>query len=743
MKLAAIEVRSFRSLFVDASDTPFRLELAEGMNALVGPNNCGKSNVLRAVALALDPHWPCERVRDRATGVSTGSPRVTLEFACDAKTSVENTLLRRVEEYERSLLGPGKKTYASEGTLLLTVTFPGGEQGESSRLDSFLIRGVGARPGDPEKRQRAVAQFRKALQFIMLESGQSLESMLTGRFREILHTVIQAHLRDQFDSAERKRLGFIEDLQGDLLAPLQNRIEGVLTQLFPEITDVSLVPSVPSIDETLSNVAINLTDAVPTALAAKGTGVRGAVLVAMLRYLAEYSKRSMVFAVEEPEAFLHPGAQEELRDDLEGLAERPDVTLLVTSHSPFVVSRQPKSKLVALAKDAQGRTRIVGQARGPETHFSLLGGLFRDAALPDILARSAAMPPGTRAVLLVEGRTDADFLGLAAERARRPELVAGLHIIPCGGAEHLVVEAALTKAQTPLPVMALFDNDEIGRAMRESLRKRFSFHKTRELMHYGEVLSGNVDGIEAEDLFPTALIQAFVDDQGEQTVVKTKTYLPDGQCRFDLNLTGKDLIAEFVRQHATEADVERWVHLMELIWSRMGLVPEAILAPASTGVGLPEEPQQAGVGQKRAEFFRRAMERLAESVPKFRIPKASPERNWIYFRSGPFGSYSLNFPTKGLRVEAYLDMQDRALTKLLFDKLWAKREALENAYGEQLGWERLDDRSASRIAAYRTAPNLDDPEKVEAALSWAVTHSLRFLEVFDEKLRTTAASLRA
>lgn len=262
------------------------------------------------------------------------------------------------------------------------------------------------------------------------------------------------------------------------------------------------MPSVSSIEETLSNVTIHLTDAVETSLGAKGTGVRGGVMVAMLRYLADYGKRSMVFAVEEPEAFLHPGAQEELRDDLEGLAERPDVTLMVTTHSPFVVSRQAKSKLVSLAKDAQGRTRIVGQARGPETHFSLLGGLFRDAALPDILSRSAALPTGTRAVLLVEGTTDEEFLRLAAERAKRPELLAGLHIIPAGGVDRLVVEAALTKAQTPLPVLALFDNDDVGRAGRDNLKKRFHFHGTKEVMTYGEVLTGNVDGVEAEDVFP-------------------------------------------------------------------------------------------------------------------------------------------------------------------------------------------------------------------------------------------------
>ncbi len=58
----------------------------------------------------------------------------------------------------------------------------------------------------------------------------------------------------------------------------------------------------------------------------------------MLRYLAEASKRSLVLAVEEPESFLHPTAQQTIRGDLEALDEHDDVTLMITTHSPFVVS---------------------------------------------------------------------------------------------------------------------------------------------------------------------------------------------------------------------------------------------------------------------------------------------------------------------------------------------------------------------------------------------------------------------
>ena len=101
-----------------------------------------------------------------------------------------------------------------------------------------------------------------------------------------------------------------------------------------------------------------------TPLSEKGTGVRGGVLVAMLRYLAENSRRSMIFCIEEPEAFLHPGAQEELRDDLEALAERRDVSLLITTHSPFVISRNAKSRVISVAKNGFGKAVIPPRLKG-------------------------------------------------------------------------------------------------------------------------------------------------------------------------------------------------------------------------------------------------------------------------------------------------------------------------------------------------------------------------------------------
>ena len=104
------------------------------------------------------------------------------------------------------------------------------------------------------------------------------------------------------------------------------------------------------IEHTISQADVRLTDIASTDLEGKGTGIRGGLLVAMLKYISDESRRSLFLAVEEPETFLHPAAQEQIREDLQELGRRSDVTLLVTTHSPFVIPRGPEAQVISLAK---------------------------------------------------------------------------------------------------------------------------------------------------------------------------------------------------------------------------------------------------------------------------------------------------------------------------------------------------------------------------------------------------------
>jgi hypothetical protein len=72
------------------------------------------------------------------------------------------------------------------------------------------------------------------------------------------------------------------------------------------------------------------------------------------------------------------------------------------------------------------------------------------------------------------------------------------------------------------------------------------------------------------------------------------------------------------------------------------------------------------------------------------------------------------------RVELYLDTGDESATKKLFDRLATLRPAIEADFGEALSWERMDDRRACRIAAYKAGSITSSPSQLRELQKWGV-----------------------
>lgn len=518
MKLVHVRIKDFRSFLGE-----HEFDLSSGVNYFVGPNNSGKSNLVRAIELALDPDAGYIPERDRpASTIGIGQPRVTritLTFHIGT-TAPELTLLDRARKYESALKKGKGKTYADSREVRIVASFAGGV-----RQTTFGAPGAGAAslPADSEEHRKLEEQFRRVVRFAVIHSGEDLESLLRGKFREILQLVIGDHLGDALTAAEQARSRYLAHLQSKLLEPLRRQVRDRVSVIFPEVTLAELVPAVPTVEETLSSVDVQLGDVITTGLSDKGTGVRGGVLVAMLQYLAEQSRRSLVLAVEEPEAFLHPGAQEMIRDELESLAKRIDVTLLVTTHSPYVISRSSDSLVNEVGKNADGVTRLIASATGDSSHAHVLGSLYRDAGMATVLERAGSIPGDCRGVVITEGYTDAVFIRAGCEAAGRPELMEGLHIIEAGGAKRIIVQAVLARSATQLPVVALLDFDDEGKRAQSQLED-FGWSKTREILSLGTWPGKCSHGhpVEIEDLVPPAIAERIVAVLGESTAVTAK-----------------------------------------------------------------------------------------------------------------------------------------------------------------------------------------------------------------------------
>lgn len=577
MKLTRLVIHNYRSIWSGDQPAPLTLEFGEGLNTLIGPNNCGKSNVLGALRLALDETATFDPERDFPKPMAWSYARIQADFAIDPNTSgPEQTLLRYLEEYESD--AGARKTNASQGRLSLLTQFrpprPGGEVRAERRI---LVGGRGSILGDARLHDRALKQLRRCLRFIYIRSGQSLEGLLVGGIREILRSVLRENLAEEFSQAEAKRAAYVQDLREGLLVQLTNQLNEELAEVFPEVKGVTITPQVPSIEDTLAAARIELEDHAVTAMEDKGTGLRGTLLVAMLKYLALHSRRSVVFAVEEPESFLHPAAQETLRDDLESLCARPDVTLVVTTHSPFLVSRRDGAKSFSLQKDQTGRTRLAAAASADEDLDRVLTPLFRASAIPHFLSRASRIPPDTQLALVVEGSTDEEYIRMACAKAGRLDLLAGLHIETGHGAEGAALQGIALRqmVEGSIPVCVLLDFDQPGRNARDLLVQRFHFQNRKEVRTYQEWVDDGGRDVEAEDLFPDFLLEAFVRENGDE-ILAEKARRHRGGWHWGFTEVGKERLPTFLEERAGAADVAAWVRLLEDIRTRLGVPALAI-----------------------------------------------------------------------------------------------------------------------------------------------------------------------
>lgn len=554
MRLANLRVRNYRSYFTDKPGPSVELALGSGVNYLAGPNNCGKSNLLRAIALALDPKgnpYHAEHDRPQAKRADTQTT-VTLEFHLDERvTGPLDTLRKRVDAYERTVADFREPSLASQGVLRFHV-----QCGDGQRQESFLARS-GALRGDPEELAKALDQFRKVVRFVDIRSGEELKNLLERGFKEVLGTVLGEERSTAIDDARRHRDAYVEAL-GQALRPLARHVQERISKYVRDVEEVDLQPVVPLIEDSIAGARFVIKDAIATDLDQKGTGVRGATLLTLLSFIAESSKRAVVFAIEEPESFLHPEAHRALGLGLEDFTQRSDVSLLVTTHSPFLFreERLERSKLFEVTKTAEGRSQVDEPTAARATRARLLG----SQVYAELLGRAETVRDDARLVLVVEGWTDKRYLEIVAALTSRR--IDHLDIVVADGAMPAAMQATtlLGLVGDDRPIVVLFDDDEDGKRAHNTLDKWAN--KLVRLRYDKWIQAKNVP-VEAEDMFSNALIERFLGDvgsdghtDGQNQRPKTKTW------HYSLTDAGKLKLIDWLPKNATADDCRAWGELL-------------------------------------------------------------------------------------------------------------------------------------------------------------------------------------
>ena len=424
MRLVSLTVKNFRSI-----TKAHKLHLGNS-TVLIGPNNEGKSNILRALVTALKvlsgvrtvhvPGGPqggrtYRQFRFSQVTISRfynwgkdfpivqqqrdpgGASEFVLEFELDPKE------LSEFREEVGSQLN---------GNLPIRIT-----------LGQETIKVVVAKPGRGGKtlteRSAMVADFvKQRLDFQYIPAVRTAKSA-----QEVVDRMLESELETvEGDPKYSDALAEIARLQQPVLDRLSKAILGMLRQFLPAIKDVKVRIASEARIEALRRSEIIVDDGTPTPLTYKGDGVQSLAALALMRHSSETASKGkhLILALEEPESHLHPSAIHGLKRVLQDLASTQQ--LVLTTHCPLFVDRTEISANILVtdntarsAKDIREIREILGvRASDNLRHAELVlvvEGKEDETAIQALLAAASeplkkALAEGTMAIETLNGASN-------------------------------------------------------------------------------------------------------------------------------------------------------------------------------------------------------------------------------------------------------------------------------------------------------------------------------------------------
>jgi hypothetical protein len=182
---------------------------------------------------------------------------------------------------------------------------------------------------------------------------------------------------------------------------LEERLAQGLASITPQHKQVRLrlAAGLPTLRSIFAQSFLSVDDGTELELDQHGLGMQRSLVVSILRAWCDYvrnHRRDYLFAIEEPEIYLHPHANRVLLNLLEEIAGHDQV--LFTTHSSEFVNRTPLTNIITMYRDAAGSRAVQPKLTqlAPDRLVKVQRYLQEDRS--DMLF--------ARAVILVEGQAE-------------------------------------------------------------------------------------------------------------------------------------------------------------------------------------------------------------------------------------------------------------------------------------------------------------------------------------------------
>jgi hypothetical protein len=430
MRLKAVTLKNFRCY-----EDEINIDFAD-LTTFVGRNDIGKSSVLEALEIFFNNGVVSIEQSDANVHSGIEKVEITCEFA----------------DFPDSLtLDAGAKTSLAEeflltdtGTLKLRKVYDCGNKKPS--LEIFVVANHPSAPGFQNllelKEKDLQAKVRELKLDVPLKGNPGMRKAIwaAGGDLKLTETAIPVskakedakRIWDQIESylpmfalfqSDRSSKDSDDEVQSPMkaavaaalaevqadIAKIQQRVQekaeeiaknthealktidpGLASELNPEFT-----PPTAAKWQGLFSVGLNTDSGIP--LNKRGSGVRRLVLVSFFKAEAERrlrtsNRRSIIYAIEEPETAQHPNNQRILIDSFKSLATEAGCQVILTTHSPGFAADLPNDSIRFIFRDVTTGKPVI------QAGADIFGAV----------AETLGVTPGSRVkvLLCVEGPTD-------------------------------------------------------------------------------------------------------------------------------------------------------------------------------------------------------------------------------------------------------------------------------------------------------------------------------------------------
>lgn len=438
MKLHTFSVSKFRSI-----TTAHKIQFSQ-VTTLIGKNNEGKSNFLKAlqVAMQLINSHSFDEISRRRAPLSERHPYQWLrDFPIqlqENKRSAGTTFkLEFIINDDES--ADFKKIIGSSLNKSLPVEI------SISKDNNVNVRLVKAGKGTKKliNKSHLIAKFiADRINFNYIPAIRTESESL-----ELVSNIVSNELRALEEDEDYKRaLETIANLQAPVLKKISKQLEAPLKEFLPSIKSVKI-----EIADTSRRVALRrdvkviVDDGTPTDIAHKGDGVKSLAALGLLKNLNS-NKETSILAIEEPESHLHPAAINQVNDIIRSISSNTQIIL--TTHNPLFANRSDIKSNIIISEGSATQAKNI-------------------AAIRDVLGVKASDNLINAAyVLVVEGENDqkiiTQLLTLNSTKLTKALKSNALAIETLHGANKLSYHLNILKSQLCITHI-LLDNDDAGR----------------------------------------------------------------------------------------------------------------------------------------------------------------------------------------------------------------------------------------------------------------------------------------